>query len=165
MQKLYLIECQEFFKIGIANDVLRRLESLATGNPFELRLVAIYGYENAQIVEAALHQRFSAQRVRGEWFKLNDDDLNNFHMLCQGLGGEVIPVDELSKTSQLPTDDDELFKEEDEIIRTSEIIQMHMNGASQRQIEIGLFGYSGGFAATKVSETIKMYVERNNNDA
>ena len=36
MQYLYIIKCNEFHKIGIANDVEARLAQLSTGNPYQL---------------------------------------------------------------------------------------------------------------------------------
>jgi len=87
MQYLYLIKCQQFYKIGIANDVQSRLAQLSTGNPFELEVLAVYGYDNAEIVERALHQAFANNRKRGEWFELDIPELNNFRKICQLLGG------------------------------------------------------------------------------
>lgn len=34
MEYIYLIECKEHYKIGIASDVFSRLATLQTGNPF-----------------------------------------------------------------------------------------------------------------------------------
>lgn len=95
MQYLYLIKCQQFYKIGIANDVESRLAQLSTGNPFELEVLAVYGFANAQVVEASLHQRFTNSRVRGEWFALNNSELAILDQVCQYLGGipeEVKPI-------------------------------------------------------------------------
>lgn len=87
MQYLYLIQCQQFFKIGIANDVEGRLAQLSTGNPFELKVLAVYGFSNAESVERSLHQRFANTRARGEWFSLDDRDLLDVEQICQLLGG------------------------------------------------------------------------------
>jgi hypothetical protein len=75
MQYLYLIKCQQYYKIGVANDVQSRLAQLSTGNPFELEPVTVCGFDNASAVEAVLHQRFESRRVRGEWFDLDSEDL------------------------------------------------------------------------------------------
>ena len=87
MQYLYLIKCQQYYKIGVANDVESRLAQLSTGNPFPLEVMAVYGYVNAELVERAVHQRFVNLRVRGEWFGLNENDLDDFHAVCVALGG------------------------------------------------------------------------------
>lgn len=90
MQYLYIIKCQEFHKIGIANDVDTRLSQLSTGNPYPLDVVSIYGFANAETVERALHQRYSDVRVRGEWFGLDDHDISNIEHVCKMLGGKLI---------------------------------------------------------------------------
>lgn len=107
MQYLYLIQCKanQFFthyKIGIANDVQTRLATLQTGNPFELELIECYGFENAEIVERAIHQAFKKQRIRGEWFELNSHQVEDeFPKICVMLGGFVETVE-----SDVSTDDE-----------------------------------------------------------
>lgn len=89
MQYLYLIQCQQYFKIGVANDVESRLAQLSTGNPYTLKVLAVYGYDNAEFVERAVHQRFALKRTRGEWFELSSDEINIFRNVCESLGGFV----------------------------------------------------------------------------
>lgn len=102
MQYLYLIKCQQFYKIGIANDVESRLAQLSTGNPFPLEVKAVYGFENSAPVEASIHQRFSKERRRGEWFELDDSGELNFNHICRVLGGQFVATDNQS----LPTNDE-----------------------------------------------------------
>jgi Meiotically up-regulated gene 113 len=54
-------------KIGSATDPVRRLRHLQTGQPQRLRLLHVFrgGAEE----EAALHRRFAAVRISGEWFQ------------------------------------------------------------------------------------------------
>lgn len=66
MQFIYLIQSQEFFKIGVAQDVRNRLASLQTGNPNELVVISCWEFPNAEIVERCVHQRFDGVRKRGE---------------------------------------------------------------------------------------------------
>jgi hypothetical protein len=87
MQYLYLIRCQQYYKIGIANDVQSRLAQLSTGNPFQLSVMAVYGFTNAEPVERAIHQRFAELRARGEWFCLETPDVEDFERICQLLKG------------------------------------------------------------------------------
>jgi hypothetical protein len=54
-------------KIGFANNPYERVAGLQTGHPEVLRLRAIMPGSAAD--EAALHQRFSGTRIRGEWFE------------------------------------------------------------------------------------------------
>ncbi|MBI3879761.1 MAG: GIY-YIG nuclease family protein [Verrucomicrobia bacterium] len=70
LQSVYLIEGNNFFKIGIALDVLRRLRSMRTSTPFELTVVKVWKSTRASEVERLLHEKFKDHRVRGEWFQL-----------------------------------------------------------------------------------------------
>lgn len=70
IQHVYLIKCLDKYKIGIANDVKRRLAELSTGNPFPLELVAV-GPNGGRFTESLLHDRFAHRRVAGEWFELD----------------------------------------------------------------------------------------------
>jgi len=89
-QVLYIIECQGFYKIGIASDIEARLAQLCTGNPFPLVVKTIYKFENADPVERAIHQRYKEQRKRGEWFELSYDDLKIIHSVCLNLAGVLL---------------------------------------------------------------------------
>jgi hypothetical protein len=52
-------------KIGKANDVSKRLIALQTSHYEELRVLLVLEGDR----EAELHLRFSADRIRGEWFR------------------------------------------------------------------------------------------------
>lgn len=55
-------------KIGVcAQDIEARLASLQCGNPEPLRLLG--SIEGSFQAEAALHRRYEARRLRGEWFR------------------------------------------------------------------------------------------------
>lgn len=92
MQYLYLIRCQQYYKIGVASDVQSRLAQLSTGNPFELEPVTVCGFDNASAVETVLHQRFASKRTRGEWFALDADDVTLIDKIIYLLGGSAPPV-------------------------------------------------------------------------
>lgn len=71
-QHLYFIEAvgAGVVKIGKASDVLNRLRTLQTGNACELRLLGVARDRGAD--ESRWHRAFSGQRVRGEWFRLDE---------------------------------------------------------------------------------------------
>jgi hypothetical protein len=56
-------------KIGWTSDLEQRLYALRKGSPVELRLVKCIPGDRS--LESALHRRFRAHRVRGEWFLLD----------------------------------------------------------------------------------------------
>lgn len=108
MQYLYLIQCKDYYKIGIASDVSSRLASLQTGNPFMLNLVCDYGFDNAEIIERSLHQRYRCKRGIGEWFTLNEKDINDISTVCEMLGGT------LSDNEQIVADNEALEDAEEQ---------------------------------------------------
>ena len=89
MQSLYLIKCQDFYKIGITNDIEDRLAQLSTGNPFDLEIIVAFEFENASFIEKSLHQKFSEQKVKNEWFSLSEKDIQEIKDYCFWLGGNI----------------------------------------------------------------------------
>ena len=72
---LYLIKCNEYYKIGIAFDLDQRLSSLQGGNPYELEVVCAFKIKDARESEKLLHELFKDKRQLGEWFKLDYKDV------------------------------------------------------------------------------------------
>jgi len=72
---LYLIQCHQFIKIGIAQNPMGRISSMQSGNPYELKLIKFFKVENMLDVEKRLHRFVKDHHVRGEWFKLPADCL------------------------------------------------------------------------------------------
>jgi len=70
---VYIMQCNEFFKIGIAIDPKARLALLQTGNPYKIALVSVWPSGNPRREEQALHIKYASSRVRGEWFALPAD--------------------------------------------------------------------------------------------
>lgn len=83
MSYIYLIRSQQFFKIGIAGNPEVRILELQIGNPIKLELIAAHEFEDAEPAEWVLHQRFSKKRVSGEWFLLDDSDVDEFNRVCR----------------------------------------------------------------------------------
>lgn len=100
MSYVYLIQSNEFFKIGITYDVSSRLSQLQTGNPNALVVKSCYEFSNAQAVEAVLHQKFASVRKHGEWFRLADKDIQDFGEICTMLGGVYFSPDTLVSSSK-----------------------------------------------------------------
>jgi hypothetical protein len=68
--ELYFIECQcaeRHIKIGVSSNIKVRLVNMRAHCPYDLRLLkAVVAGAHLEI---ELHQRFAADRVRGEWFR------------------------------------------------------------------------------------------------
>lgn len=58
-------------KIGVTRNVRVRLKELQVGNPAELYIARVI--PGGAVEEAWLHNRFSEQRIRGEWFRWHED--------------------------------------------------------------------------------------------
>jgi len=110
---VYIVRCANKYKIGHTTNFARRVKSFKTANPDDIVLEAFIGTENrlqAKRLETALHRVFDAKRIKGEWFLLNEGDLefvNTYQMKVgqQGLSGVV---------------DTEVFQQlTDRLIRTS----------------------------------------------
>lgn len=74
----------EAVKIGIAKNVKRRIASLQTSSPSELKLLGKIQAESvskARELEQSLHKTFDEYRVRGEWFKADVELLDYINKL------------------------------------------------------------------------------------
>jgi len=65
-----------YVKIGFASNIQRRVKQLQTVFPFDLELIG--QWPDATVLgEKRLHQVCAAYRIRGEWFDLPDDILQD----------------------------------------------------------------------------------------
>ena len=79
---LYLIKCNEFYKIGSTNNLQTRLTELQTGNPYPLEIDVFWESYSAGSLETCLHNTFSGKRVIGEWFVLDRSDIDKIDQIC-----------------------------------------------------------------------------------
>lgn len=72
---LYVIGNVEggMYKIGVSTDTVKRLQSLQTGSPLELTIVGQKFVDDMFKAEREAHKKMAAHRLRGEWFKLTQD--------------------------------------------------------------------------------------------
>ena len=67
----YIMFDGQYIKIGQSSDLdgaFERLKSCQTGNPRELSIVGV-----TNLLEKELHERFSNDHVRGEWFSVSHE--------------------------------------------------------------------------------------------
>ena len=62
-------------KIGFADNVHTRFSSNQTSCFINLSLMAFKMVSDKKATEKELHSRYSMNRIRGEWFKFNRDEL------------------------------------------------------------------------------------------
>jgi hypothetical protein len=73
-------------KIGYSKDPVKRLQQLQTGCPTELDLEQVFFTTTAFASEQYLHQELNDHHVRGEWFKLTQEQvMSAFLKQCASL--------------------------------------------------------------------------------
>jgi hypothetical protein len=70
---IYLMGCEEYFKVGVANDPNKRLINLQCGNPYPISLLASWYSYTALVDEGRLHDALAMYHKSGEWFKLPEE--------------------------------------------------------------------------------------------
>jgi len=74
---------KRLYKIGSTrNSISKRIQSLQTGCPYEIKLVEYHESNYGQTVERTLQNTFEYQRTYGEWFELDLTEEVNFKSLC-----------------------------------------------------------------------------------
>ena len=87
-RNIYLISAQlgeeKYYKIGFTKrKVEKRLKELKTGNPAEFKIEKVYVADKyGPNIESILHSIFKNKKVDGEWFLLEQKDIDDFEHLC-----------------------------------------------------------------------------------
>lgn len=72
---VYLVKLDKHYKIGISISPESRLQEF-TLLPYPLQDICIENVKNYKQVEKELHKIYAKKRVRGEWFSLDDKDID-----------------------------------------------------------------------------------------
>ena len=82
-----------YVKIGMVNDVSKdsvdRLREHQTGNPRDLHLHHVTRTPGPFRIERFLHQQFGPHRVRNEWFRLTEKELETAIQIAERLAAEA----------------------------------------------------------------------------
>lgn len=82
---VYVVQADNgLVKIGKALDFNNRLRTLNTMVPYDLFVCCVLDTENMSGLEAFLHREFAGCRVKGEWFRLSDEQIRSI----PALGGQ-----------------------------------------------------------------------------
>lgn len=71
---VYLVRMGRFHKIGMSHNPSKRLLAFS-GLPYPVLLVHQIATEQPRLIERTLHRRFKDQRVVGEWFRLDEEQV------------------------------------------------------------------------------------------
>lgn len=72
------------YKIGISKNVVRRLIDLQSSIPQDLETICYFHVLGVYLLEKVLHCSLDRKRVRGEWFELTDEEVNNAVAFIEG---------------------------------------------------------------------------------
>lgn len=67
---------ERFYKIGMTASFSARHDAHQCASPFPICVACAYFVGNMRTEERSLHAEFADKRVRGEWFRLTDSDLD-----------------------------------------------------------------------------------------
>lgn len=91
MKYVYLVKAttnqgEESYKIGVTkNDPQKRIKQLQTGNPSELTLIDTYYSKFGTTIESYLHRTYAMNKIKGEWFSLDKEQIELFQEQCKKL--------------------------------------------------------------------------------
>lgn len=83
-----------FTKVGVANAIYNRMNSLSTGNPFEVYCEGFIGFEDrkeANAMELAIKKHLKIVQVVREWFNGSPSDI--YHSIVPS----IVPADRFEK--------------------------------------------------------------------
>ena len=79
-------------KIGMSKQPYRRMSSLQTGTPLEVKLIhRVFTFDMVEL-EKALHEYYAAYWMRGEWFDLPDECIREFPTIANELDAKLEQV-------------------------------------------------------------------------
>ena len=98
---VYLLYSESgLYKIGVSNDVEKRMSTLRTGSGYQLSCLAYYKTKDKPTtVERTLHKLFAEFRVLGEWFDFPKDrfSIEKFESILERYGMTKMAFDDNSK--------------------------------------------------------------------
>ena len=74
---VYLLKIKDTnqYKIGVSKDFDRRYNEISPKMPFELKTINLIKSFNIYDLEKELHEKFANKRIKGEWFELEEKDV------------------------------------------------------------------------------------------
>lgn len=90
MEYIYVLKCNEYYKIGKTTVGMKeRLNGLKTSIPYDYSVKFLFGFDvlNVSRLEKNLHRNFIKKHIRGEWFLLNENELEDLCAVCISAGG------------------------------------------------------------------------------
>jgi hypothetical protein len=78
------INGEKLYKIGYTRrEVEKRVKELKTGNAADFHIVESFKSKWGTKIESQIHRRLKNKKVDGEWFQLNNKDVEGFIDMCE----------------------------------------------------------------------------------
>lgn len=89
------INGQKLHKIGYTRRTIeKRIKEFKTGNASDIYLVDSFQSEWGTKIESMLHKIYKSKKVEGEWFNLDEDDVNRFNTHCSTIHNNLKLISE-----------------------------------------------------------------------
>lgn len=89
---VYLVKLGKHYKIGISKNPKDRLKEF-TLLPYELEEIIVKEVNNYELVEEKLHTKYKDFRVRGEWFELSLEQVEEIKQYLENLSNSQIKME------------------------------------------------------------------------
>lgn len=89
---VYVLACEERYKIGCSSKVRNRVHTIQTCNPFPIVVACVFYTEDYEQLEHRLHARFAMKRVSREWFALSKNDVRTLASEAEKLNAHMPSV-------------------------------------------------------------------------
>lgn len=74
---VYLVRCAQYVKIGVSNNISKRVSALTGANPLPIELLYSTEVINALYVEKLLHLKYREFNTHHEWFDLSEPQIKD----------------------------------------------------------------------------------------
>lgn len=86
-QKLYVLRCGENYKIGISKAPIGRRTNIQSSNAHSVEIILLVPFRDSKLIERMFHNHFAEKRLNGEWFRLDETDLQWIKNRIESLKG------------------------------------------------------------------------------
>jgi hypothetical protein len=89
------INGQKLHKIGYTRrPVEKRIKEFKTGNASDIYLVDSFQSQWGTKIESQLHKIYKSKKIGGEWFDLNEEDIEGFSKNCKRIHDNLTLISE-----------------------------------------------------------------------
>lgn len=80
------------YKIGVTNNLVKRMNNLQTGNVCKLKLIESFKTDYPYRLETMLHRSLEQYRENNEWFSLPEDIVYDFYETCSKMNNIILSL-------------------------------------------------------------------------